>query len=241
MGKRKKNLLMSCRQLSKKSTIKNVVWCQHKKCIESTRCFKTNTDLGKHIVEQHGYSTIDNPQIHTVVDQFENEQFEYKINMNSSGKEKICQTIVAMANCLGGRIYFGINDGRIVYGVHNSSNWDKYMLEIAGSLKYHAEPEIPLIKAHHKLLNKYHNLLWIEVQSLPEKEYKYKGKKYVRCLSSNQLVQTDYTYDSLLADIARNTKKIKQQDKYITKLESELALKDEYIENILKNFLPSKK
>ena len=110
MGKRKKNLLMSCRQLSKKNSLKNMVWCQHKKCIESTRCFKTNTELGKHIVEQHGYSTIHKPQIHTVVDQFENEQFEYKINMNSSGKEKICQTIVAMANCNGGRIYFGIND-----------------------------------------------------------------------------------------------------------------------------------
>ena len=73
------------------------------------------------------------------------------------------------------------------------------MLEIAGSLKYHAEPDIPLIKAQHRLLNKYYNLFWIEVQPSPEKEYKYKGKKYVRCLSSNQLVQADYTYESLHA------------------------------------------
>lgn len=237
MAKLKKHLIANRHVLNRKKH-KNAKFLlrDNKKCTEPKRNHMKNSELAKYIIKKDEYCSIKNPKLHTIVDQFENEKYEYKINMNSCGKEKICQTIIAMANCLGGRIYFGISDSRVVFGVHNNCNWDKYMLEIAGSLKYHSEPNIPLVRSHHKLLNKSYKLYWIEVLPSSDRDYKYKGKKFVRCLSSNQNVQTDYTYDDLLSEIKKLKKRIASKQRVIKDLEEELNIKDNYIKNLVKNF-----
>lgn len=233
MGRLKKKIVLPQTRNVNKKRARKTLWCQNNDCLESNLQFKTNKELTKHIIHNHSTCSITEPRLHSLVNQYENEQYEYKMNMNSCAKDKICQTILAMANCLGGYIYFGINDDRIVYGIHNSSNWDKYMLEIASSLKYHSEPDIPIVKSHHIVLNRYYNLYYIEVLKC-HKDYKFKGKKYVRCLSSNQLINHDYTYESLLEDNKKLSKRLDCKQKVIDELEEELDIKNKYIENILK-------
>ena len=223
MGKVKKAKIKLFQETSK--NIKNFIWCQNPKCLESTKLYKNNKELEKHI-KSHT-STFKNPKIHSVINQYENEQYEYKYNINSSPKDKICQTIVAMANCIGGYIYFGISDNRIIYGINKSCDWDKYMLEIANNLKYHSKPTIPIIKSNHINLNKDYKLFYIEVLYSKENDFRYKDKKYLRCLSSNQFIEYDYTYKQLINDNKNLNNKIKE-------LEEELLIKDKYIENILK-------
>ena len=219
------------------------IWCQNTACLESVKQYKNSQELTKHIIKSHPCSSLKSPVMHTKVLEYENESVEFKSNFASCSKDKICQTICAMSNCLGGTIYFGITDDRVIYGVTNNSDWDKYMLVIANNLKYFTEPTLPYIKGGYRILNKNYSLFWIKVlKNDYDSKILYKEQQYIRCLSSNQLIENTV---ECYADLMARNKKLKEKlekkqqiieeyNQEIEELNVELKIKDEYIKNILK-------
>lgn len=227
----------------KKRSKHGKIWCLHPDCLESDKQYKNTQDLCKHINKTHKNSTINTPIIHTKVLDYENETIEYKSNIKSCTKDKICQTIISMFNCLGGNIYFGVTDDRFINGITNNCNWDKYMLEIANCLKYYSEPFIPTISSGHTVLTNDRSLFWIKIiKNNNDNKLLYKEKQYIRCLSSNQLIEnTVESYNFLLSENKKTKKKLQAKQNIIDDLNEEIDTKNEYIKNILTYILKQKK
>lgn len=74
--------------------------------------------------------------IHSLIDQGEHQQLDFKFQVNDS--RKIARTLVAFANTDGGKLLIGVKDNGVIAGVRTEEEY--YMIEAAASM--YCKPEI---------------------------------------------------------------------------------------------------
>jgi predicted HTH transcriptional regulator len=74
--------------------------------------------------------------IHSLIDQGEHQQLDFKFQVNDS--RKIARTIVAFANTDGGKLLIGVKDNGVIAGVRTEEEY--YMIEAAAAM--YCKPEI---------------------------------------------------------------------------------------------------
>jgi predicted HTH transcriptional regulator len=74
--------------------------------------------------------------IHSLIDQGEHQQLDFKFQVNDS--RKIARTLVAFANTEGGKLLIGVKDNGVIAGVRTEEEY--YMIEAAAAM--YCKPEI---------------------------------------------------------------------------------------------------
>lgn len=131
-------------------------------------------------------------QLKHIIDKGENEQVEFKQTFN----QQVIQTLVAFANCKGGRIVIGVSDKGIISGLDLSAesiqNWQN---EIKSKTEPALFPDIDSLIVDSK------TIVIISIPEYPVKPVALKGRFYLRKSNSNHLLSASEINDVYLKSI----------------------------------------
>jgi ATP-dependent DNA helicase RecG len=131
-------------------------------------------------------------QLLHIINQGESEQVEFKQNFN----QQVIQSLVAFANCNGGRVVLGVSDKGIITGLDLSSesiqNWQN---EIKSKTEPALFPDIESFTVRNK------TIVIVSIPEYPVKPVALQGRFYLRKNNSNHLLSASEINDVYLKSI----------------------------------------
>jgi hypothetical protein len=124
--------------------------------------------------------SLERPVIYSYIDKPESLNIKYKQRFYSVSYDKLCETIVEIANSGGGKLVWGIRKDLFIVGVENRySLWDNHCFHISETLKNSNTSNVPGVKFTEQRLSEKRSIYQVTIA--PSREmFSYKSNEVTR-------------------------------------------------------------